>query len=64
MSRKKGPGLYFRKGLSLVEAIRMFPDDDVAERWFISNRWPNGIECPHCGSSNVQEKTTHPEMHH
>ena len=63
-NRKSGPGLYFRKGLSLVEVVRMFPDDDTAEKWFIGIRWADGIECPSCGSDNIQEKTTHPEMHH
>ena len=42
----------------------MFPNDDVAEQWFIRNRWPNGMTCPRCGSDNVKARTTHPTMPH
>lgn len=27
--------------------LRMFPDDDTAERWFEKQRWPEGPVCPH-----------------
>ena len=33
MPTKKGPGQSFRKGLSLPELVRMFPDDATAEVW-------------------------------
>ena len=33
----------------------MFPDDKAAEKWFIEERWPEGITCPHCHSDNIQE---------
>ena len=35
------------EGLSLVEVIRMFPDDATAEAWI-----ENGVWCPHCGSES------------
>ncbi len=54
----KAPGKPFRKGLSLVEIVRMFPDDTIAERWFVETRWPTGVHCPACGSTNVQERPT------
>ena len=50
------PGKHFREGLSLVELVRMFPDDAAAERWFVENRWPDGVHCPVCGSLNIQER--------
>ena len=56
------PGKHFRKGLSLVEVTRMFPDDATAERWFTGIRWPNGPRCPHCGSDNIQSETAHKTM--
>ena len=56
------PGKHFRKGLSLVEVTRMFPDDATAERWFTEVRWPDGPDCPHCGSTNIQSKTKHKTM--
>jgi len=49
----KGPGRATRKGLSMVEIIRMFPSDEAAERWFVETRWPDGLQCPHCESDNV-----------
>ncbi len=48
--------------LSILQLMDMFPDDETAERWFVSKRWPDGVCCPHCQSKNVQEKTTHPRM--
>ena len=40
----------------------MFPDDQTAEAWFASVRWPDGPECPHCGHDNIQHPTAHPKM--
>jgi len=34
---------------TLVEAIRMFSDPDVAFRFMCELRWPNGPVCPICG---------------
>ena len=58
----KAPGKHYREGMSLVEIIRMFPDDAAAERWFTKVRWPDGVYCPHCGSVNVQDGTAHKTM--
>lgn len=55
---KKAPGKSFRTGLSLVEIMKMFPDDATAEKWFVENRWPDGVCCPKCGSFNIQERKT------
>ena len=60
----KAPGKHFRTGLSLVEVMRMFPDDDAAEQWFIEQRWPNGAHCPSCGSVNIQSGAAHKTMTH
>ena len=46
----QGPGTSYRRGLSLVDALNQFSNDEDAERWFTSNRWPNGVACPFCGS--------------
>ena len=49
---KKGPGRAERVGLSVVELVRMFPDDAAAEAWFEEQRWPGGARfCPDCGSA-------------
>jgi transposase-like protein len=36
---------------TLLEATRHFSDPDVATRAFIARRWPNGIVCPKCEST-------------
>ena len=54
----KAPGNYYRKGLSLVEAVRQFSDESEVESMFVRNRWPNGVTCPKCGSVNIQERRT------
>ena len=62
MPTQKGPGQSFRKGLSLPELVRMFPDDAKAEAWFADARWPDGVQCPNCGSWRVQSGTAHKTM--
>ncbi len=51
----KSPGKHYRIGISLIELFKMFPDEEIAEKWFEAERWgANGDElsCPKCGSSN------------
>ncbi len=55
----KAPGNAFRKGITLKQIMRMFPDNESAEAWFIMQRWPKGVCCPHCGSMNVQAGCKH-----
>lgn len=55
---QKAPGKAFRKGISLFEFFRKFPDDAAAERWFEINRWGREREeivCPRCESKRVSE---------
>ncbi|MDE0261419.1 MAG: IS1595 family transposase [Bryobacterales bacterium] len=59
MAKTKGPGKAFRSGISLKQFLRTYPNDEAAESWFIRNRWPNGVCCPHCGSANVQVGCKH-----
>ena len=53
-----GPARAHRKGITLLEWMDLFPDDDSAERWFASIFWPDGVRCPACGSANVQTRPT------
>ena len=62
MSKKKAPGQFHRKGLSWPQIIQMFPDDAAAEAWFAAVRWPNGPQCPHCQSENIQSGAAHKSM--
>ena len=55
------PGQHYRKGISLSQLFKMFPDDETAEKWFEQSRWENGIRCAHCDSDNYGE-VKHPTM--
>jgi transposase-like protein len=35
---------------SLQEAVLYLGDPEKAHKWAVALRWPNGIECPRCGS--------------
>ena len=59
---RRGPGKAHRSGITLMQLIQKFPDDATAESWFVDARWPEGIICPHCGSSNVNPNAKHPSM--
>ena len=56
------PGKHYRKGITLAELFKKFPDDEAAERWFAGVRWPSGVGCPRCGSENVQDGCKHATM--
>ena len=51
---QNAPGKHYRKGMSLVEIMRRFPDAEAAQTWFTQQFWPDGPFCPRCGSVNVQ----------
>ena len=55
-------GKDYREGITLVELMRMFPDDETAERWFAEQKWEGEPCCTHCGSVNVQVGAKHPTM--
>lgn len=61
---QSAPGKHHRKGLSLVEVARMFPNEEAARKWVEQIRWPNGPHCPHCGSTNIQCDARHKTMSH
>ena len=51
--KKGGPGKSYRKGMTLMEVILKFGTEEAAHEWFIAQRWPNGVVCPHCDSTNI-----------
>ena len=59
---QNAPGKHYRKGITLAELFKMFPDDKSAEEWLVNSRWPDGVRCPHCDSENVKENAAHPTM--
>ena len=58
----KAPGKHYRKGMSLVEAVKKFSDESAAEAWFVEQRWPQGITCPRCESSKVKPRLSRKPM--
>ena len=47
-----GPGKAFRRGISLAELVLQFSTEEAAENWFTETRWPDGVVCPFCKSSD------------
>ena len=58
----KAPGKSHREGVTLKQLLKRFPDNETAEKWFVKERWPEGVCCPECGSTNVQQRPKHPTM--
>lgn len=58
----KAPGKHYRDGITIVELFQMFPDNSTAEKWFIENRWTDGIRCAYCESDNIKDNAKHPTM--
>ena len=52
------PGKAYRKGLIIAQAVKFFDDPEFTEQWFIEQRWPNGVACPACASTDIQHRTT------
>ena len=47
-------GKSFRKGIGIIELLELFPDDDAAQEWFESIRWPEGRTCAKCSSERTR----------
>ncbi len=50
---QEAPGKSHRIGMSIMELVKMFPDEDTATKWFESILWPNGRFCPRCGCTKT-----------
>ena len=44
--------------VSLVDAVNRFSDQQATEEMFVQARWPDGILCPFCDSSNITPRPT------
>ena len=42
-----GSSKAYRTGLTIVELLRMFPDDEAARPWFEKERWQGEPWCPY-----------------
>ncbi len=38
---------------TLIDAIRFFSDPDTCLNFMVAIRWPDGVTCPTCGSTEV-----------
>ena len=61
---QKAPGKPYREGITLIELMNMFPDEETARKWLEQGRWTDGPYCPHCSSTNVQCNIKHKTMTH
>ncbi len=61
LSTKKDPQF-----ISLFQFFKMFPNEEVATRFYEQARWPSGVRCPRCDSKeSVREmKTRKPQPYH
>ena len=51
-----GPGKSQREGISLFELTEMFPDEELALKWFEDAVWPGGNRhCPRCGCTETRD---------
>ncbi|MXX88584.1 MAG: IS1595 family transposase [Boseongicola sp. SB0677_bin_26] len=57
----QAPGKNFRKGLTIIDLMEMFPTEESAREWFESTIWPDGRKCPYCKGDNTCE-STHKKM--
>ena len=49
----KAPGKAFRKGVSLMELMDVFPDEKSAQDWFEGIYWPKQRHCGRCGGTGT-----------
>ncbi len=59
---QQAQGQHYRKGIALAKLFKMFPDDKIAEQWFITERWPDGVRCPYCDSDKIKDNASHATM--
>ncbi len=55
MRQAKAPGKAYRKGLTLLALMEMFPDEAAATCWFETVIWDGQRVCGKCGSSKTRE---------
>ena len=49
-----GPGKSYRKGITLMDAVKRFDTEEKAEAWFVAHRWPDGPVCPYEGCESTR----------
>ena len=59
---KNAPGKHYRKGIGIMDIVRMFVTEQKAYEWLAGYIWPEGPVCPSWGSCNAQSGIKHPQM--
>ena len=54
--KAKAPGKSCRKGISLVELMRKFPDDETVGAWIAGQCWLNGVDTPDTAVCNERRR--------
>ena len=49
------PGKASRNGITVMQLMEEFPDDESATRWFEAQMWSSGRCCGHCGSLDTKD---------
>lgn len=65
MTNTQKPDLYNLFNLNEVNADNFpqrFPDEEAARLFFEIKRWPYGVACSHCGSTDISECKNHTPM--
>ena len=39
--------------MTIAQFEASFPDEDACKAYLVARRWPNGVHCPRCGSTDV-----------
>ena len=52
---KTAPGKHHRKGITLIDLFRMFPDNETATAWLEAAIWGDERHCPKCNSTKTKE---------
>ena len=61
MKRHKAPSKAHREGITVVQLMDMFPDEEAARQWFEQRLWNGQRRCGHCGSLRTG-KASHAKM--
>jgi hypothetical protein len=56
MARRKQPKPIHQ--LTSAQFEKLFPDESACCAYLVARRWPNGVNCPRCGSGHVYELKT------
>ena len=53
--RPKAAGTSYREGITVMQLLEMFPDEESATEWFENTLWNSERCCGHCGSVNTHD---------